>query len=195
MGTYIQPQVQVFQEFTQLPVNVVANQNAFVFGPNYQLFRYSQPTEKALIALGAYNAEAAQTYAYPNQPAASAVDLSYVKLTMEDVLAQYAVIGAGATTPLVVVSNTERTPEMRRASSFKRDPCIGSLLCSGRQVSGTGQRIPSDMEGQSGDPPVPVIHSRVACPVQAAYRRAPGMAARGRRRLSITRPGRSRLTQ
>jgi hypothetical protein len=47
---YILPQVQVFQIFRQLPQNVVRNLNAFVFGPHYQLFRYSVDAEKELIA-------------------------------------------------------------------------------------------------------------------------------------------------
>ena len=107
MGTYIQPQVTVSQVFKQLPNNVVANQNALVFGPNYQLFRYAQSTEKALIGLGAYNPSVVTTYGYPSQPAGSTVDLNYVKLVMDNVLAQYASIVSGATAPLVVVSNTE----------------------------------------------------------------------------------------
>lgn len=105
---YILPQVQVFQEFGQLPQNVVNNLNAFVFGPHYQLFRYSDASEKALINLGAYNYNANASYSYPQQPAGSTVDLEYVKLIMENVWAQYALIGASETTPLVAVSDTER---------------------------------------------------------------------------------------
>ena len=52
--SYILPQVQVFQIFTQIPQNVVQNLNAFVFGPNYQLFRYEEAAERALTALGTY---------------------------------------------------------------------------------------------------------------------------------------------
>ena len=105
---YIRPQVQVFQTFRQLPVNVVANLNAFVFGPNYRLFRYAVAAEKALIGLGEYDPNNTTEYAFPNQPAGSTVDLSYVKLYMEDVWAQYAAISAVPATALVCVSATAR---------------------------------------------------------------------------------------
>ena len=105
---YIQPQVQVFQEFRQLPSNVVANLDAFVFGPNYKLFRYAQASEKLLVGLGSYNTGADVVYAYPNQPAGSSVDLGYVKLYMDDVWAQYAAIAAGGAAPLVVQADNAR---------------------------------------------------------------------------------------
>ena len=53
--TYVKPQLQVFQEFRQAPQAVVRNLNAFIFGANYQLFRYAEAAEKALIGVGAYD--------------------------------------------------------------------------------------------------------------------------------------------
>jgi len=84
---YIQPQLQIFQEFSQLPQNVVANLNAFVTGPHYKLLRYSEAAEKQFTLLGEY---AAGEYGYPAKPFGSIVDTAYVKLFMEDVLARYA---------------------------------------------------------------------------------------------------------
>jgi hypothetical protein len=101
---YIQPQVQVFQEFSQLPQSVVANLNAFVFGPNYRLMRYAQASEKALIGLGAYDPDTDTAYDYPNQPSGSVIDLDYVKLYMEDVWALYATVSSASTTKLAAVS-------------------------------------------------------------------------------------------
>jgi hypothetical protein len=101
---YIQPQVKVFQEFQQMPTSVVANLNAFVFGPNYKLMRYAQASEKALIGLGSYAPDTDTSYAFPNQPTGSAVDLDYVRLYMENVWARYAVITGLSTTKLAVVS-------------------------------------------------------------------------------------------
>ena len=106
--SYILPQVQVFQEFGQLPQNVVANLNAFVVGPNYQLFRHSVDAEREMIGIGSYDPENDATYEYPNQPAGSTVDLAYVQLVMEYVWARYASIGASAATPWVCVSPVER---------------------------------------------------------------------------------------
>ena len=104
---YVLPQVQVFQEFRVLPSVVVRNLNAFTFGPHYQLFRYAEAAEKALIGLGAYDKDNDTDYAYPNLPSGSTVDQSYVKLYTENVWAQYAAITASSANPLNVVSTAE----------------------------------------------------------------------------------------
>jgi hypothetical protein len=104
---YILPQVQVFQMFRVLPTATVRNLSAFVFGPNYQLFRYGQAAEKALIGLGSYDSTNDTDYSYPSQPAGSTVDQGYVKLYMENVWAKYLQIAAGASTPLVAISDAE----------------------------------------------------------------------------------------
>ena len=106
--SYILPQVQVFQEFSVLPTAVVKNLNAFVFGANYQLFRYAEAAEKALVGLGAYDKDADTEYVWPNQPVDSVVDLEYTKLYMEDVWAEYLQIPSGASAPLVMVSAAQR---------------------------------------------------------------------------------------
>ena len=98
---YILPQVQVFQEFRVLPTTVVQNLNAFVFGPQYQLFRYAQASEKALIGLGSYDRTTDTVFSYPSKPAGSTVDTDYVKLYMENVWAQYLQIASSASNPLV----------------------------------------------------------------------------------------------
>lgn len=106
--SYVLPQVQVFQEFSQLPSTVVANLNAFVFGPNYKLFRCSVAAEKALIGLGVYDPDNDTEYDYPGQPAGSSVDLSYVSLCMDNLWAEYAELPASATAPVVCMSHIER---------------------------------------------------------------------------------------
>jgi len=105
--TYILPQVQVFQDFRLIPTAVIKNLNAFVFGPNYQLFRYAEAAEKALISLGAYDRLADHAYAYPNQPGGTTVDQSYVKLYLDNVWAEYINIPAGDANPINVVSPSE----------------------------------------------------------------------------------------
>lgn len=89
--TYILPQIQVFQIFNALPREVVRNLNAFVFGANYALFRYSEADEKALIGLGAYDKDSDTTYPWSavNCPARAVVDTNYVKLFAENVWAEY----------------------------------------------------------------------------------------------------------
>jgi hypothetical protein len=88
--SYVLPQVKVYQEFRTLPSTVIENLNAFVFGPHFQLFRYSVSAEKALISLGAYDPATAQELAYPNKPSGSIIDTDYIKLYFESVWAEYA---------------------------------------------------------------------------------------------------------
>lgn len=104
---YVLPQVQVFQMFNVLPTATVRHLNAFVFGPNYQLFRYAVASEKELIGLGTYDKSADKTFSYPNQPAGSTIDQDYVQLYMENVWAKYLAISASASSPLFVVSDAE----------------------------------------------------------------------------------------
>jgi len=119
MPSYVKPQVQVFQEFQVLPTAVVQNLNAFVFGANYQLFRYSVAAEKALVGLGAYDNSTDTEYAYPGQPAGSIVDQDYVSLYMDTVWAQYLQIASAAANPLNVVSVAER-------NKLRAAPVIGT---------------------------------------------------------------------
>lgn len=105
---YVLPQVQVFQEFSQLPRTTVQNLNTFVFGPNYGLFRYAEDSEKALIGLGSYDRDNDTEYDYPNQPAGSNVDVDYAKLYGEDIWLKYINIAQSATNPIVMVGTSER---------------------------------------------------------------------------------------
>ena len=105
---YILPQVQVFQEFRVAPTTTVKNLNAFVFGAHYQLFRYAQASEKALIGLGSYDPANDAVFAYPEQPAGSTVDTDYVKLYMDTVWAQYAVIASASANPMVQTDSLAR---------------------------------------------------------------------------------------
>jgi len=106
--SYVLPQVQVFQEFSALPTEVVANQNAFIFGPHYELLRYNQSDEKPLTSLGAYDRTQDTSYGYPNKPVGSTVDLSYAKLYGEDIWLNYFTINGSALNPFVMVSAAER---------------------------------------------------------------------------------------
>ena len=119
--SYILPQVQVFQEFRVLPTAVISNLNAFVFGPNYQLYRYGVDSEKAFINVGKYNKDEDTSYAYPMQPAGSVVDQDYVKLYMENVWAEYHQIPASEANPLVVVGKNE-------LNKLRAAPVIGEAL-------------------------------------------------------------------
>jgi hypothetical protein len=100
--TYILPRVQIEQEFTQVPVFTEQPLAALIIGPNYQLFRYSEATEKALSAvvhtngtsLNNYVPGSNTTYSFPNVPLNSTVDQSYVKLFMDNAEGQYLPLAA-----------------------------------------------------------------------------------------------------
>lgn len=106
--SYVLPQVQVFQEFSVLPTEVIENQNAFVFGPHYELLRYNQSDEKPLTALGAYDRTQDTSYGYPNKPSGSTIDLTYSKLYGESIWLNYFTITGTVTNPFVMVSANER---------------------------------------------------------------------------------------
>lgn len=105
---YTRPQLQVFQEFRAAPIGTTQNLNAFIFGPNYQLFRYDEAAEKALIGLGSYDKDSPQTYLYPNRPSGSIVDQGYIEVYVDNAWLKYATVPQDATNPFVAVSDTER---------------------------------------------------------------------------------------
>lgn len=128
---YVRPQVEVFQEFTQAPQDVVNNLNAFIFGPNYRLFRYDQPDERELIAVGGYDKDAGNDVDYPNKPSGTIVDQDYVKVFSEDTLLKYAAFAADPSTPLVVVGENERNrlraaPIIGAAANVTTGPTVTS---------------------------------------------------------------------
>lgn len=55
MASYVVPQVEIHQLFSELPVALTQNQVPFVFGPNYLLHRYGAEAEKADTYVGEYN--------------------------------------------------------------------------------------------------------------------------------------------
>ena len=96
---YILPQVQVFQEFTEISPEITNPLRAWIIGPNANLFRYSDEDEKSLIRLGTYNPDVEETYDWPHKTAASVVDQKYAKLFIDDAKLRYFqdLIGAGST--------------------------------------------------------------------------------------------------
>ena len=128
--SYILPQVRVFQEFRQMPTNVVKNLNPFIFGPNYNLFRYSVTEEKEFIGLGVYDPESSYEYNFPGQPANSEVDNEYVKLFLDNVWAKYCTIPEEATNPLMAVSAGARN-KLRAAPEIQGMEGTGTVGTAG----------------------------------------------------------------
>ena len=86
-GSYVLPQVRVFQEFAETPNDVTQNLNPFVIGPNYQLMRYSSADERVDCTKGDY-AGAALTLKWAKGVDGSKVDTSYFKVTLTDAYAK-----------------------------------------------------------------------------------------------------------
>ena len=102
---YILPQVKVFQEFEAAAVGVDQPMNAFVFGPNYHLFRYSEASEKALINIGTYVPATGITAVWPNRPAGSVVDQSWTRVFIDDARLEYFIDYAGSGASIVALED------------------------------------------------------------------------------------------
>ena len=86
---YVVPQVLVHQEFQTLPNDVTVWLRAFIFGPHYNLHRYSVASEKANISLGDLVYSADTAYSWPGREAGEVVDQDYTKLFLDDAYLRY----------------------------------------------------------------------------------------------------------
>lgn len=86
---YTIPQVRVFQEFQQAAAAVVVQLPAFIFGPNYALFRYGVAEEKIRALIGAYNYSSGNAELWPNRPAGSVVDQLWTRLFVDNAWLRY----------------------------------------------------------------------------------------------------------
>lgn len=84
--------VTVDQNMTITPTSFERDQPAFVFGPNYELHRYTDADEKPGTAVGTYEGEEMEVK-FPNAMNDEAVDLGYTKLTGDNVVVQLADLG------------------------------------------------------------------------------------------------------
>jgi len=139
---YIKPQVKVFQEFAAAPQAVVQNLNAFVFGPHYQLFRYTEASEKALVSLGAYNKDSNITYNWPNKPAFSVVDNSFTKLYSDDTLLKYISFAESAVNPIVLTDGQVRN-KLRAAPRLGNTTSAGNIDVTASGVHNGGSALPA----------------------------------------------------
>ena len=101
--SYVLPQVQVFQEFREVPTTTVQNLNTLIMGQQYALFRYDEVDERELISLGAYDPTVDTDYDYPNRPSGATVDLDYLALYGELIWLRY----FGSSVHLHVPANDE----------------------------------------------------------------------------------------
>jgi hypothetical protein len=86
---YILPQVEVFQEFQDIPTGFLDTLRAHISGPHAFLLRYDEPDEKALAALGHYDPDQGNAHVWPERPPGGVVDRSYTKLHIDNARLQY----------------------------------------------------------------------------------------------------------
>ncbi len=140
MATYVLPQVLVFQDFQTAP-SVVANPlRAHISGGHAFLTRYADTDEREFGRLGYYDNAVDTPYVWPNRPAGSVVDNSYVKLWMHDALLKYFedLIGSGsAVTKVANYNNRIRSATVnfktngayaRHSSLLDRDVTAGDTV-------------------------------------------------------------------
>lgn len=96
---YMLPQVVINQLFSEVPLNVIQDQNVFVFGPNYQVMSCSDPDRKDSLFLGHYNGSGIEVGGvvnakdsnaqiamdYPGLPDGTEIDTGSVRLVGDNV--------------------------------------------------------------------------------------------------------------
>jgi len=177
--SYLQPQVQVFQEADLLPSTIVDPLRACIIGGNATLFRYSVASEKALISLGAYDYSLDTTYSYPNRPAGGIVDQDYFKLYADSVLLRYHLDEAGGGYGIVApvagypsrirsdtvayIANTFKGVSYpRHASLLDRDCEVGDIVDVRGTVLGTEYSLRSSIKDFHGEPVAAVTGAATA---------------------------------
>jgi hypothetical protein len=177
--SYLQPQVQVFQEADLLPATIVDPLRACIIGGNARLFRYSDADEKLLIALGAYDYLLDTDYDYPNKPAGGIVDQDYFKLWADDVLLLYHTDaeggGYGTVAPVAGYSNRIRSDTVayidntfagvtypRHASLIDRDCQVGDIVDIRAVVLATTYTLRTSIAGFHGEPVVAIVDAATA---------------------------------
>lgn len=90
MPSYVLPQVLVFQEFLRAQTATAQPLRACILGEQFDLHRYSEPTEKDDILVAEnYDPSAEACYDFPGRQAGGIVDPSYTKVFIDDALLKY----------------------------------------------------------------------------------------------------------
>lgn len=135
---FILTQEQVFDETVNLPAEILRALRPHIAGPQAKLLRY--PEEKADISLGTYNSTLNVAYNWPNRPAGSVVDLSYVRVFIEEAMLRYftdLIAGGGTIAPVAPFTNRIATTALgfkengaflRNAALFDRDVQLNDVV-------------------------------------------------------------------
>ena len=94
---YVKPQTLVYQEYTLLPAELVDAMRVHISGPNAELHRYSEDTEKAEILVGNYDHQVAVEYPWPSKTAGSQVDTETARVFIDNARPLYSADTIGST--------------------------------------------------------------------------------------------------
>jgi hypothetical protein len=114
---YVLPQALVFQEFNLIPAELTNPLRACIFGGHADLHRYADAAEKLEISLGAYDKDSSTAYNWPSKATGSVIDISYVKVFIDDAYLQFHAELEGAATVAPVASYANRISSS--ATNFK----------------------------------------------------------------------------
>ena len=128
---YIVPRVLINQEFTQVPVFADQPLAAFIFGPQFNLYRYGVSGEKALTAVihpddaeltNVYQPASDVTYDLPSHVSGTKVDEDYTKVYFDNAEVEYypneLASTSGAITRLAVPNSSKYYPSRFKASTL-----------------------------------------------------------------------------
>ena len=132
------PSLNIYQEFLRSPSELVENLQAVIVAPHYYICRYANSEEKPLGAFGAYTGSEV-VGSWPNRPAGADVDLTDVRLFLDNALLRYfhdpltdaSVIQVGdVTNKLVAADLVFRTANgYTRSDAFRgRDVQLGDVV-------------------------------------------------------------------
>ena len=132
-GTYVLPQVRVFQEFARTPNDVTQNLNPFLIGPNYQLMRYAHADERGDCEHKPYpgkDASNALLIPWAAGLAESEVDKDWGSVTMVDGYAKLSVEMTGASLGESGQSSTKFEFELGEGKSLTGDDLDSNLIAA-----------------------------------------------------------------
>lgn len=90
MASYVVPQVEIHQLFSEIPVALAQNQVAFVFGPNYQLHRCTNAAEMDELLVDTYDGSGTEAKSFPGSLDPEMIDTKSAKVYLRNALVQLA---------------------------------------------------------------------------------------------------------
>lgn len=90
MASYVVPQVEIHQLFSEIPVALAQNQVAFVFGPNYQLHRCTNAVEMDELFVDTYEGSQTTAKSFPGSLDPEMIDTASAKVYLRNALVQLA---------------------------------------------------------------------------------------------------------